>query len=376
MNFFYSRSSQKPSYYLPILTMLLVYTALVLTQFAYAYAFTVSLSASMLVMGVMKLQSFFNAHAKLLTKEVAPYSNHEEKPKEESGPNRSHSPITRLYASFQQQNQNNAAKSSLPQEKLFTALMPDEVKEADSLRSNNNKTKKFFFHNGLPLTGKDFNTLRDGKMLNDEVINSYAKLINSRSSTDSTLPKTYMFNSFFYKSLVPKQDVFDYQRVRRWSRKAADVTPKPNLFEHDIVLYPIHVDDNHWVLGVINFKRKQFEIYDSLASSPIRSSTLLKNLRQYLEHEAQDKGVNLNLSQWKIHNPGQKAPQQDNGVDCGVFTLINAHLLGVGKVPSYSQKDIIQARQAITLQLARGCIDFQKKPTERAASKARRAIAL
>ena len=81
-----------------------------------------------------------------------------------------------------------------------------------------------------------------------------------------------------------------------------------NLFENDLVLFPMHVDLSHWVLAVADFRSRTITSYDRWCLfTPIRSMTLsctcsmgsthqasLEAIRAYLdsEHKA-TKGSNL-----------------------------------------------------------------------------------
>ena len=112
-------------------------------------------------------------------------------------------------------------------------------------------TQKF----NIAITGKDIQTLADGAWLNDEVINFYVSLIAERSKNSCDLPKVHSFSSFFYTQLSKK----GYDGVRRWAKRA-----KVEIAKMDYVLIPVNISNTHWVLSVINLKKKRFEYYDSL----------------------------------------------------------------------------------------------------------------
>jgi Ulp1 family protease len=52
-----------------------------------------------------------------------------------------------------------------------------------------------------------------------------------------------------------------------------------NIFEKDIIIFPINVGNLHWVCGAINFKDKRIEYYDSLASEPEEAVFEVNRLR-------------------------------------------------------------------------------------------------
>jgi hypothetical protein len=146
---------------------------------------------------------------------------------------------------------------------------------------------------------------------------------------------------------------------------------------------PINVKSkNHWTLAVVYFQKKTIRYYDSMAyptrpeenctsscsicedlcksdgddsewnQLPFREDHFKDNhshddsqhtavsfcylLLWYLEQTATlgntNKNPGFNRSEWKIHATEYGTPQQNNYVDCGVFTMMNAYDLSVNKV--------------------------------------------
>eukprot|EP00056_Hartaetosiga_gracilis_P012896 m.208301 g.208301 ORF g.208301 m.208301 type:complete len:92 (-) comp13764_c1_seq2:48-323(-) len=79
-----------------------------------------------------------------------------------------------------------------------------------------------------------------------------------RSLANPSLPKLWVFNSFFFKRLREK----GYSSVKRWAKKA-----KPSVFAFDLILVPVHVSGNHWCCGSLSLKEKTITYYDSLGGS-------------------------------------------------------------------------------------------------------------
>lgn len=102
------------------------------------------------------------------------------------------------------------------------------------------------------IMSEDIHRLRNGQWLNDELINFYGFMIDARSKHSPDLPKIHFFNSFFYQSLKTN----GYAKVRRWTKKF-------DLFELDLVIFPVHLGA-HWCCGCVDFRRKTFEYYDSM----------------------------------------------------------------------------------------------------------------
>ncbi|KAH3757041.1 cysteine proteinase [Pelomyxa schiedti] len=153
------------------------------------------------------------------------------------------------------------------------------------------------------LTQADILTLKPGAWLNDEVINLYMEILQERSRKSKDLPHCHFFNTFFYPLLSRS-----YDRVKKWSSKV-------DIFNMDMLLFPIHQSGNHWCLAVINIRDKRFEYYDSFHSPNDRCLQLLRNL---LEAEAKARHVDVDVSGWPFYQP-DTIPLQTNGSDCGVF---------------------------------------------------------
>lgn len=119
----------------------------------------------------------------------------------------------------------------------------------------------------------DLRRLKSGQWLNDEVINFYGALLQKRAddSLEGKGPKrkVHYFSSFFYKKL--SEEGYEKGRLKRWAKKVS-VAPrwqtnvKIDLFEKDIILFPININNVHWTCGAINLKDKRFEYYDSMGS--------------------------------------------------------------------------------------------------------------
>jgi len=131
--------------------------------------------------------------------------------------------------------------------------------------------------------------------------------------------------------------------VARWTRNK-DVFSKP------LILIPIHCNDNHWTLVVINMKQKRFEYYDSLRGPP---DMVLTNLRRWLEDESLDKKkVPFDTSGWTevVWKRGQ-TPQQCNGWDCGLFMIYTADWLARRARLSFTQEDMENLRRLTVLEI-------------------------
>ncbi|KAI6182956.1 hypothetical protein M3Y97_00436000 [Aphelenchoides bicaudatus] len=195
-------------------------------------------------------------------------------------------------------------------------LFPELTEEALNLvnyvwDSTGNESEIFADEFSIQIKRHDLNTLRGLNWLNDEVINFYLNLIMQRSENHRDLPKVYVFNTFFLKTLNSR----GYAGVKRWTRKV-------DIFDFDVLLIPVHLG-NHWCLSVIDMKAREINYFDSLGGT---NHGCLETLKNYLLEEHRDKKKSeLNLSSWSFECRSE-IPRQMNGSDCGVFTCCFAEL--------------------------------------------------
>ena len=191
--------------------------------------------------------------------------------------------------------------------------------------------------NNIPVSRAKILCLCDREWLNDEVINFYLELLKRHNKMHSNLPKAYFFNTFFYAQLFTDRGRYNYDKVRRWTRKA-------KIFENDLLIFPINKHRNHWTLASVDFKRKTFTYYDSLRvcacpawpachdyqvlSAQGGDEGTLHHLYRWMVDEHLDKlQSSMNWDGWRLPGRRERAdkssPLQTNGYDCG---MLHVHL--------------------------------------------------
>ncbi|CAD6898469.1 unnamed protein product [Tilletia controversa] len=213
---------------------------------------------------------------------------------------------------------------------LPATLTPEQKEAVEQIFKLRGIIKEF---PGASVSDHDIACLKPGTWLNDESINMYGYLMIKRSEravaerkrlaaqgrndprNDEEVRRwhSYWNAHFFTSHFLGKYERDGHKGVARWTgRKGV------NLFEKDIVLLPKNCGNSHWTCGAINFRKKRFEYYDSMAGFT-RSDTFFKTVRQYLleEHKAVYK-QEMDLSGWTEYH-SKESPHQLNGFDCGVF---------------------------------------------------------
>ncbi|KAF2983227.1 hypothetical protein EK904_000394 [Melospiza melodia maxima] len=157
----------------------------------------------------------------------------------------------------------------------------------------------------LTVTREDICTLQPLGWLNDRIMNFYMGLLVERSKKEG-YPAVYAFNTFFYSKLSSTS----HKGVKKWTKGV-------DIFEHDVILVPIHLRI-HWTLLVVDLREKTIKYFDSLGQ---KGDHICKTVLKYLEEESREKrNIELTASEWTLHSMGtEEIPQQNNGNDCGVF---------------------------------------------------------
>jgi len=225
----------------------------------------------------------------------------------------------------------------------------------------------------INLQKEDIGTLLDNEWVNDEIVNSFIALLNSRNqrfferlaqnnaatscletSSFQTRPKTYMFNSFFFPCLTQGNSRYSYARVRDWATSAGIEVKSQDMF-----LFPVNLDNKHWVLAAIDMRMRNLSYIDSKKGSD--NTKVLDILRRWLIDEmkldnSDDEVQKLDIASWdSIINPTYAPIQMDNA-SCGIFMMYTADYLELGKRVDFSQDEIPILRKRVALFLNRGSL--------------------
>ncbi len=98
----------------------------------------------------------------------------------------------------------------------------------------------------------------------------------------------------------------------------------------------------------------EVKYYDSMGGVG-RGEIYLDALKRWLVEEAEVKGrSDIDIEEWNFEDLAKKCPQQEGGIDCGVFVYINADFIADNLSLSYSMSDIPLVRRKITAYLLCG----------------------
>jgi len=160
---------------------------------------------------------------------------------------------------------------------------------------------------------KSLNTLRPKAWLNDEVM-------------------THNYNSFFFNKLF-QNNSYNYTNVMNFSRHIIG----QNIISLEKLLIPVHENNNHWTLILVNFKHKNIQYLDCDNGTKYIQATF-----RFLQDENQNHhDHNLpQLHEWTLTKCRGETPKQSNNYDCGVFVCVFAESIMRNAFPSFTQNDI------------------------------------
>ena len=215
---------------------------------------------------------------------------------------------------------------------------------------------------GVPLTRRAFGKVlpqagtpddRAG-WLNDEVIDAYLQAVvdhgqkvlgHKRGET----PKIHAFNTFFHKKLTEDGGA---ENVKRWAKRAK--IGGKDLEKVEWVFVPVNVHGNHWTMLVVSPIRKTIEYFDSLHGA---LDGPVMNIKAWLRSEL---GSAYKEEEWKLvedegYEGRGKGPTQNNGSDCGVFSITTAKMVMLGVDPmAVSAADMPLQRRRVVAELLNG----------------------
>lgn len=190
---------------------------------------------------------------------------------------------------------------------------------------------------------------RSNGWVNDEAINAYLQLVSEKYTKPGY--KIIFTNTNFFPALIGGGETYQW-------------VDDDELAEADIIFIPIHEADptepadGHWFLGIVDHRQKRFIILNSIAR---RHKDEYQAIRTYMEQLHSSRGLpRLDEYQHLYCLSKKDVPQQTNGVDCGVYTMLFAKIYardGGVKKSSINAKNIRIHRYSIARDLIRKKIE-------------------
>jgi sentrin-specific protease 1 len=229
-------------------------------------------------------------------------------------------------------------KASKPKSKIIRELSKEEEDEVINIWKSKDKDSKILAQLfDIEVRVRDLKSLADARWLNDVVIDVFLKIISTE--------RVHTFSTFFFTNLETK----GYKGVQKWMKRA-----KKDISKLDLILCPINVHQTHWVTGAIDLKNKKILYMDSLAGHETSHGAMaLGLLMEFLEGETKKQG-NPGLCEGFESLQIIDCPQQRNGYDCGVFTLLNSLHLSKGAQLEYDPNEAKSFRRVVANMILHG----------------------
>lgn len=202
---------------------------------------------------------------------------------------------------------------------------PRDITVIESIMSAPKKTKFVDIEDAL-LSNDDLECLMRADMfLHDGVINAYIYCMLAHDHLrDRAGEKIHIISTF-----VSGQIKEDGEKDIDPSKYRHIVQHVNTYLQQDMLFIPIDIPRYHWYLAVVNAKKHEIQVLDSLGAQEKRSelATTLLGLEKRLklgeqspEFNRDHKWLDLNVTKWKVVEQFQKAIQTD-GASCGLFML-------------------------------------------------------
>lgn len=194
--------------------------------------------------------------------------------------------------------------------------------------------------------------------LNDEIVNFSMCMLQERDdqlcTTNKNRRSSHYFSSFFISKLFLSGN-YEYENVKRWTKKV-------NLFKKDRVYCPVNINNTHWTMLVMFIQQKKIQYFDSLGGP---GDIYLKGALRYLGDEAEKLRLKeFKKEDWQLVSSQQGTPQQENGFDCGVFSIMFADFLTDFLPLTFQQENIVLFRKKICANVLRGSLKYELVTTE------------
>ena len=257
------------------------------------------------------------------------------------------------------QSTSNSVTSSSIFKSRFEPLSHEDSKRVTHILTSPDKGETLIEKFNTPVKKKWVKTLNDGEWLNDEVINFCMCMLQERDDelcdpsnhmyNPSRVPSHY-YSSFFMTRLIDNENgEYNYANVKRWSKKF-------NVFHMDKIFCPINLGNVHWTLLVIYMCEKEIVYYDSMGGC---GTKYVEGALKYLEDESAKLGINTFCSdEWELISTNIRVPQQQNGCDCGVFTIMYADFITDNLPLDFSQEHVTLFRKKICANILKGRVGY------------------
>ncbi|KAJ4797185.1 Epstein-Barr virus EBNA-1-like protein [Rhynchospora pubera] len=245
--------------------------------------------------------------------------------------------------------------TALPTPQQLAAIWYLEDAKLDEEIVRNDKLDVILTVKNIQSLIQDSNKNSSAKWIPSQVINCYIATLDSERHASLKVMAVTTHNTDIYSRSVA-EDTTNNRRKRNY------MTVGKEFLEHDLVFFPINVENSHWLIGILNFKKSTFQILDSLLKrNRAYYEDLTRNLRTGIQRcitlaiQSNDnlsaKHRSLNITTWPV-NVISQAPQQNDSCSCGVYALAYIeYWKGSIEMTNFPKVDIEQFQKQILVRM-------------------------
>ncbi|XP_062186132.1 uncharacterized protein LOC133889687 [Phragmites australis] len=239
-------------------------------------------------------------------------------------------------------------------------LTPEDIETSSFIRRSYKKAIVVDIGNNV-LTVEHLQPNVNGGWLLDAVINTYA-YINHMENEYTTVLSTFQS-----RLLLGETGGVEPKHKKPW---VSDIGRR--CATRHMVFVPFNALECHWSLLVLNFRRKQIQILNSLASTLAfrdekKENILVESIQACMEYAVEASLVSLaepiNLAEWDKHMY-TNIPQQNDSNSCGVYVI--KYMLawnGCEMNENFTQEQMNIFRQKICSRLLRSECNLRRRPS-------------
>lgn len=247
-----------------------------------------------------------------------------------------------LFCTFQVLSLNPPVSTSTPKSvigvKSLSSLTLPQQKSRQ--RSPWNEDVAIFRSSSQILFLNDLRRCVTNEWLSCNAMSIYMRLLQQRSERNKSKLRLMTLGTNFVK------------RVKNSADYKASAVDTRNF---DLLLFPIHVNGNHWIMAVIRITEKAIELYDSMDGAyELHHNGIFLALVDCMTESSESDLESF----WSISSV--PCPQQGNSIDCGVFALTVAEHVSRNAALSFSQSEMPELREKIAADILRERVDLPK----------------
>ncbi|CAM0957307.1 unnamed protein product [Alopecurus aequalis] len=168
--------------------------------------------------------------------------------------------------------------------------------------------------------------LKPGEFVGDEIIHAYIHCISAKEHLQVRPGKSVFLEDPCISKLIKTGSCLpiDYtDDAPEWVLRRVET-----YLEHDMIFIPVNVDDIHWYVAVINFRKRCIQVLDSLGPRMHRKDLIsmlqgVENIFKYASLRMELKSAkweDLNVTTWQ-REECIKSSLQTDGSSCGLWML-------------------------------------------------------